>query len=164
MIWAVIGTPDSGKSREAERLCLELAGDGPRVYLATMIPYGSEGEARARRHRSARQGKGFITMEVPYDLASILPGLERPSETTVLLECLSNLVANEMFERQIRDPRQLDRTIRQELLTLDRSVKHLVVVSNHFEKTGDGETDAYIEAQDRANLWLASMSRKVILL
>ena len=40
----VIGAAASGKSAYAESLC--LGHDGPRVYLATMEPFGEEG-ARA---------------------------------------------------------------------------------------------------------------------
>ena len=37
----VIGAAASGKSAYAESLC--LGHDGPRVYLATMEPFGEEG-------------------------------------------------------------------------------------------------------------------------
>ena len=40
------------------------------------------------------QGKGFETIERYTDLS----GLELPKEGVALLECLSNLTANEMFE------------------------------------------------------------------
>ena len=52
----VIGAAASGKSAYAESLC--LGHDGPRVYLATMEPFGEEGARRIARHRALREGKG----------------------------------------------------------------------------------------------------------
>ncbi len=43
MVDLIIGTPDSGKSKRAEDLALKLSGDGKRIYLATMDPFGEEG-------------------------------------------------------------------------------------------------------------------------
>ena len=57
----VIGAAASGKSAYAESLC--LGHDGPRVYLATMEPFGEEGARRIARHRALREGKGFSTLE-----------------------------------------------------------------------------------------------------
>ena len=48
MIIVVIGTPDSGKSALAEKLCCELAGSMKKKYIATMVPYGEEGLKRGR--------------------------------------------------------------------------------------------------------------------
>ena len=47
----IIGYPDSGKSKLAEDMVLEMSAPGERVYIATMIPFGEEG--RASRFRSA---------------------------------------------------------------------------------------------------------------
>ena len=49
----VIGAAASGKSAYAESLC--LGHDGPRVYLATMEPFGEEGARRIARHRALRE-------------------------------------------------------------------------------------------------------------
>lgn len=81
-----------GKSGLAEDLA--LAGPAPRYYLAAMRPYGDEGEKKIARHRALRAGKGFITVERYRDLG----GLDLPRGCTVLLECLCNLAANEMFD------------------------------------------------------------------
>ena len=45
-----------------------------------------------------RQGKGFITIESPKDVGRV-EKLEKTGngKLTVLLECVSNLTANEMF-------------------------------------------------------------------
>lgn len=54
----VIGAAASGKSAYAEFLC--LGHDGPRVYLATMEPFGEEGTRRIARHRGDARGRGVF--------------------------------------------------------------------------------------------------------
>ena len=66
----IIGYPESGKSELAENMVMEMAAPGDRVYLATMIPYGDEGASRVEKHRKMREGKGFETIEAPFDIAS----------------------------------------------------------------------------------------------
>ena len=61
----VIGAAASGKSAYAESLC--LGHDGPRVYLATMEPFGEEGARRIARHRALREGCLLYTSPSPRD-------------------------------------------------------------------------------------------------
>lgn len=146
----IIGYPDSGKSKLAEDLVLSMSDPGERVYLATMIPYGAEGAARVEKHRRMRECKEFFTSEVPFDVAE---ALSAPSEDrTVLLECLSNLVANEMFERHT-DTVQVIEKITHDIDRLSEKVRNLVVVSNHFETTDefDEETVLYAKTIDEIN-------------
>ena len=88
----VTGGSGSGKSAFAEELVSRLP-SGKRVYLATMRVFDEESEERVRRHRAQRARLGFRTLEWPMDLLSA----PVESESTVLLEDLPNLVANEMF-------------------------------------------------------------------
>ena len=87
----VIGGSASGKSRYAEALVQSQP--KPRLYLATMQPYDAECEARIARHRAQRADKGFKTIEcyVNLEAATI------PSGGSLLLEDLSNLLANELY-------------------------------------------------------------------
>ena len=91
MFTLIIGGAASGKSALAERAAQTLPGE--KVYLATMEVFDAESRARVARHRAARAGKGFQTLEQPtaVDLTPL------PAEANVLLEDLSNLLANEMF-------------------------------------------------------------------
>ena len=91
MLTLIIGGSGSGKSAFAERLSA-AAGPGG-FYLATMEPFGEEGRARIARHRAQRGALGFLTVERYTDLA----GAQIPPGADVLLEDLSNLLANEMF-------------------------------------------------------------------
>ena len=92
MLVVVIGGSGSGKSEYAERRVL-AAGDMPRYYVATMEPFGPEAQKRIERHRVLRAGKGFLTVE----RACHLEQLQLPAGGAVLVEDLSNLIANEIW-------------------------------------------------------------------
>ena len=93
MIQVVTGGSGSGKSAYAEEQILTL-GDAKRIYIATMQSYDDESDRRIARHRTMRQGKGFHTIECYTGLEQ----LEIECGANVLLECMSNLTANEMFQ------------------------------------------------------------------
>ena len=92
MFTLITGGSASGKSEYAESHVLRLP--GRRIYLATMRPWDQECRGRIARHRLLRRGKGFETVERYTDLA----GLELPAGANVLLECLGNLTANELYD------------------------------------------------------------------
>ncbi|MEE1196591.1 MAG: bifunctional adenosylcobinamide kinase/adenosylcobinamide-phosphate guanylyltransferase [Lachnospiraceae bacterium] len=94
MLHIITGGSGSGKSAYAEEQILKLE-PAKRFYIATMHPFDSESEKRIKRHRMMRSGKGFETIEC-YTNISSLTGLDGAN---VLLECMSNLVANEMYEK-----------------------------------------------------------------
>ncbi len=87
----LIGGSGSGKSAFAEQLLQALP--DPKIYLATMQPSDAECRARISRHRALREGKGFRTEERYTDLS----GLPLPEGANVLLEDLTNLLANEIY-------------------------------------------------------------------
>ena len=91
MFTLVIGGAASGKSEYAEAHALSLS--GRRVYLATMRPSDGECLARIEKHRLQRAGKGFETVE----RCTNLSGVPIPDGANVLLECLGNLLANELY-------------------------------------------------------------------
>ncbi len=93
MLILVTGGAASGKSAHAERLLCDCA-PSSRLYLATMQPFGAAAQARIARHRALREGKGFETVEQPFDLAGL--ALTQHYDG-ILLEDLGNLLANEMF-------------------------------------------------------------------
>lgn len=104
MVVLVIGPNGSGKSAYAENLVMRLcktksAAAGSvcaAYYAATMIPYGEEGAARVERHRKQRRSLGFITFEEPYRVS----GMPLPPDCAVLLEDVTNLLANNLFGRK----------------------------------------------------------------
>ena len=99
MLTVIAGMSASGKSAYAEKRALELADGGALYYVATMEPYGEEGQRRIERHRRLRAGKGFQTIECCRHIEKAADGIDAAErgEATVLVECLSNLLANEMF-------------------------------------------------------------------
>jgi adenosylcobinamide kinase/adenosylcobinamide-phosphate guanylyltransferase len=130
----ITGTANSGKSEFAEGLAMKFS--QPRYYIATMKPFGEEGEARVARHREMRQGKGFITIEKQSDINEI----EAPENATVLLECVSNLVANEIFDCKASVQKATD-----DILQLSEKCSALIVVATVYDEAGcDGETINYI--------------------
>lgn len=158
----VKGTPDSGKSVKAEALAVELSPDGKRIYLATMIPFGEEGAMRVEKHRALRKGKGFVTVERAFDVGNIpddrgcIAGI-RAKEATVLIECVSNLCANVMFEkekgRKLKSPEEVSRIVTKDIMNLKDKVKNLIAVTNDFilEEGFDEETLLYIRAMEYVN-------------
>ncbi len=99
MLVTVTGGSGSGKSEFAENLLLKLDGSEPanRIYVATMEPYGQEGERRIQRHRELRRGKDFETVERYRNLKNLVLPMEDGRRPSVLLECMSNLAANELY-------------------------------------------------------------------
>ena len=185
MIHLVTGGSGSGKSEYGEGLILDIP-DGERFYIATMEPSGSEAERRIARHRKLREGKGFFTIERPRDLGGlILPGEGRKN---VLLECVSNLAANEMFGGGACGPAEpageagacglaelagetgpdrlteLARRIVSDIRSLARQADHLVIVTNQVGEDGccyDRETREYIALVGRVNQELAKLADQV---
>lgn len=89
----ISGGSKSGKSLWAQRIA---AGYGaPLYYIATMIPVDDEDRARIRRHRQARAGWGFQTMECGRDVLRCLD--ECDPGGAFLLDSVTALLANAMF-------------------------------------------------------------------
>ena len=162
MIILVVGRPDSGKSKIAEDLVLELSKEGRRIYIATMIPFGDEGQKRIAKHRKLREGKGFETVECPVNLRSI-DGL---SHTTGLLECVSNLVGNEMHEKErlLWEASRIADLVTDEIKWLCGKAENLVIVTNEFEKEEgfDEDTLKYIETTRLVNEALRPLADRVV--
>lgn len=125
MLIIVTGASGSGKSEYAEMLACRLAAGRQKYYIATMRPEGSEAQARIRRHHKLRAGKGFETIEC-YQRVSTAS-----VSGTVLLECISNLLANELFEKNGHPDE-----VAAECMKLYAHCEHLVIVTN--EVFGDG--------------------------
>lgn len=95
MFTLVVGGAASGKSEYAEGLVL-ASPHRPRYYIATMEPFDEEGRARVEKHRRMRADKEFETVECYTGLVSV----RLPERGTVLLECIGNLAANELYSPQ----------------------------------------------------------------
>ena len=88
MIHLVTGGSGSGKSAYAEQCILDFGGTR-RVYIATMQPFGAEGQARIARHRKMRAAKKFSTIECYTNLKEVELEPGRSEERRVGKECRS---------------------------------------------------------------------------
>lgn len=155
MFTLIIGGAASGKSEFAERHVLGLPGQ--RVYIATMEPWDAECRARIARHRAARVNKGFTTVERYHNLADV----SLPAGSNVLLECMSNLVANELYSPVGGGA---DAAIAGVEAVLSRS-GHLTVVTNEVFSGGtdyEGDTLRYLAELGRVNRALARRAGLVV--
>lgn len=144
MIVLVSGANGSGKSVCAERLAARLS-TGALYYIATMLPFGEEGERRIEKHRRQREQYGFTTVELPKGLSQIT----LPPKAVVLLEDVSNLLANTIFEGGGDGGDVFD-----ELTLLCRSCRSVVMVTiSGLEPLAehDAGTRDYIAALNRLN-------------
>lgn len=164
MLILVIGGSGSGKSAYAEKRVMEC-GYSNRFYLATMMPYGEEGIKTVNRHRKLRNGKGFITIEQPRDISNIIDKV-KGNDNVVLLECTSNLVANEMFlQDKIEDENIVVNKILDEIRQIENKVGCMVVVTNDVFSDGctySAETMSYLNALGKINHNLALISDEVV--
>ncbi|MBR1816761.1 MAG: bifunctional adenosylcobinamide kinase/adenosylcobinamide-phosphate guanylyltransferase [Lachnospiraceae bacterium] len=187
MMILVYGGSGSGKSAFAEKRITELKENRVSLYyLATMRVYGDEDRERVRSHRMLRKDKGFITIEQPRNICNVAERLD-DEKGDVLLECMSNLVANEMFQTEeaveglgeehadnANDGHYMDdksifykgvvTKIKNDIVALKKSCDNLVVVSNNVFEDGviyEPDTMKYIKALGDINRYLAKLSDEV---
>jgi adenosylcobinamide kinase/adenosylcobinamide-phosphate guanylyltransferase len=89
----VTGGARSGKSAYAQQLAETLS--GPRAYIATCPVTDPEMAERVRKHRLARDGKDWQTVEEPLDLSGAL--IRTTACPTVLVDCLTLWINNLMY-------------------------------------------------------------------
>lgn len=155
MLMVLTGGAATGKSAHAEKLLCERVPEGERIYIATMQPFGEVAERRIRRHHALRASRGFITFERYTDLSGF--DLPRPYRG-ILLECMSNLVANECFSPDgVGFDDAADRILHG-IEHLREQCELLVVVTNEIFSDGEtytAETERYIEIIAQINRRLA---------
>ena len=185
MMVLVVGGSGSGKSSYAEKVTVSLAQESvkeitksentslsdfklnipKKYYLATMQVFDDEGRKKVDRHRKLRNGKGFFTIEQPVRISSALEKME-DGDRTVLLECISNLTANEMFsEKKTMTEIQVTENVIRDIKMLKEQTNHLVVVSNNIFEDGttyDEITTKYIRAMGKINQKLAALADRVV--
>lgn len=183
MMILVIGGSGSGKSAYAEKVAdflfeennmmgqpahrSDMTGNGKKYYLATMQIFDEEGRKKVERHRRLRDGKGFVTVEQSTDIHRALDRMGE-GESTVLLECISNLAANEMFSgtgTALKPETVIVDKIINEIEILRKEITHFVVVSNNVFEDGicyDESTMSYIRVMGAVNRKLAAMADRVV--
>ena len=87
----ISGSNGSGKSRFAEELVGKTV--GTRYYIATMVSQSEDNECRIEKHKRQREGLGFVTLEVPWQVSAV----QVEPNSVVLLEDMTNLLGNTVF-------------------------------------------------------------------
>ena len=170
MIRLVIGNPGSGKSKIAEDIVCGM--DLKRYYIATMKVCDEEGKKRVLKHKKNREGKGFITLEIPYKIADAKDKITDGDRSVILIECMSNLIGNEIYDddrtSKLCKPSEeaasaIERLIMDDIRILSENVKETVIVSNEFDFDGDDEmTRFYVDITDMINAGLSELADEVI--
>ena len=179
MMELVTGGSGSGKSAYAEETLCRLDSfpdrgqgnetgtqqDGQRYYIATMPSWDKETEKKIAKHRAMRAGKGFCTLEWYTDFEERLeradcPGMEGAD---ILVECLSNLTANEMYMEGGAGKNTADAVIRGILCLRDRCRNLVVVTNDVFSESAEDspEMRIYKETLGRINCALAEAANRV---
>lgn len=161
----IIGGSASGKSEYAEKYIVSHSEEMNKYYIATMQVYGKEGKKKIERHKKLRDGKGFTTIEQPIDIENAIDKIEN-HKCNALLECISNLTANEMFMGDTpRDAESVADKIVDGIMQLNDKVSNLVIVSNNVFEDGivyDSTTMEYIRALGMINERLGMVADSVI--
>ena len=157
MTTLITGGSKCGKSSLAEKLLNGFA--GRKIYIATMQPFGEDAFEAIDRHRKMRAGKGFETIEKYTDIHEI----SLDNSCAVLLECIGNLCANEMFSGgTVNSP--ADKIV-SGIKRLADSVSELIIVTNQVGSDGvtyaDGTAD-YIRVLGSINRNIAGFADNVI--
>ena len=158
MFLVITGGSGSGKSAYAEQCVLDF-GPAERIYIATMYPFDEECDRRIRRHREMRRQKQFSTLECYTGLKTA----DIPEDSVVLLECMSNLTANEMYQEGGAGGQTVEEILAGICYLLKR-VRHLVVVTNEIFSDGidyDSETMRYQSYLGQINSEMGRMPDRV---
>ena len=197
MITLITGGSGSGKSAYAEKYICHASKEKrckEKYYIATMQVFDEEGQRKIDRHRRLRAGKGFITIEQPRDIKDAVSKLQSENclktGRSALLECMSNLVANEMFppvdasdtkeagvkKEALDEPDNMrdyentlislvSKKVLKDVSILSENVAELVIVTNNVFEDGvcyDESTMNYIKAMGIVNRGLAAMAESVV--
>ena len=179
MMVFVYGGSGSGKSTFAEKRISELNNGNSLYYLATMQVFDNEDLERIKRHKKLRLGKGFITLEKSKNVGDILDELNK-EKSDILLECMSNLVANEMFDEEIYKENDagsnndniigddkiklIFEKIKKDILKLKEGSENLVIVSNNIFEDGytyDKSVEDYKRLLGDINRYITMISDEV---
>lgn len=156
----LVSSPDSGQGNETG-----TQQDGQRYYIATMPSWDKETEKKIAKHRAMRAGKGFCTLEWYTDFEERLEradcsGMEGAD---ILVECLSNLTANEMYMEGGAGKNTADAVIRGILCLRDRCRNLVVVTNDVFSESAEDSSEMrrYKETLGRINCALAEAADRV---
>lgn len=159
MLTLITGGSGSGKSEFAENRAVSF-NSKELIYIATMYPYDDECKKKIERHLNLRKDKNFRTIECYTGLKS----LKIPKGSTVLLDCISNVIANEMYN----EDGALENTVEEVIKGIDSlksQCENLVIVTNEIYSDGieyDSETRRYIRYSSEICCEISKRAEEVI--
>jgi adenosylcobinamide kinase / adenosylcobinamide-phosphate guanylyltransferase len=167
MLVFISGGVRSGKSALGERLADELA-TGNKIYLATSRVYDDEMRRRIQKHKEDREKKRFFTIEKSENVGEVATVLKRSD--TVFMDCLGNLVANEMFyegysEYDLEKKTKITEKIYMDLMKLNSAAENLIVISNEVFSSGisyNQSTDDFLDVLGQLHIRIAAAAQKAI--
>jgi adenosylcobinamide kinase/adenosylcobinamide-phosphate guanylyltransferase len=152
----VLGGARSGKSGFAERLVLSAARTP--VYVATAEAWDYEMRERIARHRGAREGSGWRTVEAPRDVAGVLA--DASPDEAVLVDCATLWLTNHLLAEA-----DLDMQTEALLKAVASCAAPVVIVSNEVGWSIVPENAlarAFRDAQGRLNQRLGAQAGLVV--
>ncbi|ACL75025.1 bifunctional adenosylcobinamide kinase/adenosylcobinamide-phosphate guanylyltransferase [Ruminiclostridium cellulolyticum] len=169
----VTGGARSGKSTFAEKLAKEYGSEV--LYVATAIPLDDEMRLRIKKHREQRPAN-WETVETYKDMDILLEEKYR-NKKAVLLDCITVMIANIMFEVC----HDFDKMVQEDMAIIEEAVNlqmdKLIVVARSSgipfilvtNETGMGivpenkSARLFRDIQGRANQKLAAAAKEVFL-
>ena len=140
----VTGGAKSGKSKFAEELILSLNnGKQENVYLATSLVFDEEMQEKVRLHKERRKND-WGTVETYKNFESNLnkyfPKTENEIKNNMLVDCLTNMITNIIFEEKDVDWDNFDKKSYVKIVEkLDKNVENtvnkLLNITSQFENT-----------------------------
>ena len=141
----VTGGAKSGKSEFSEDLLLKMNnGRQNNIYLATSVVFDEEMKIKVDIHKERRKDK-WLTIEAYKDFYEKLEPtfLEKSIKNNMLVDCLTNMVSNIIFEKRDvdwnnptkKDLEKCDELVKkhvQELINIVDKFENVIIVSNEI--------------------------------
>lgn len=163
----ITGGSRSGKSSYAQKMAEDLA--GPRAFIATCPAIDDEMDERIRKHREARSGALWHTIEETLDLAGAM--LRAPEYQVFLIDCLALWVNNLMYEAhktgQRIDEEDITGKCREVLAACEQVQGAIILVTNEVGMgivPDNADARLFRDLLGRCNQTIASGAHEVILM
>ena len=154
----ILGGSNSGKSRFAEQIALDLERKigGDLYYIATGLAYDKEMKKKIAKHKSERNPK-FKTIDSPDLRTDVLKNCV--PNNIILLDCISMSLSNiltlkEFSNRQIKDIESIIENCKSHLIIVGQETSMGVIPPNELSRR-------FLRVSGKFNQFLSRISNKV---